>query len=124
MPRLTPTVLLLAILAAGASIAPSKAAQTGFSGDWSVLISTSKGDCDKAYRYVVTVGPGGAISYGGQNDFTASGKVQPSGAVSVRISRGDQVAEGAGRLNGKSGSGTWQSPSGGCSGRWTAERRS
>jgi hypothetical protein len=113
----------LAGVLAALCAAPAAAATADFAGSWSVLISTKSGDCDKAYRYTVTVDPSGAIAYGGGGDFTASGRVRANGSVAVRISRGDQVAEGSGRLTSASGSGTWRSPSGGCSGSWRADRR-
>jgi hypothetical protein len=110
-------------LAAGLVASPALAAPRDYAGSWSVLIATKVGDCDKAYRYRVAVDPSGAISYGGQSNFTASGQVRADGSVSVRISRGNQVAQGSGRLTRSSGSGTWSSPSGGCSGDWRADKR-
>ena len=100
------------------------AAQADYAGSWSVLIVTSAGNCDKAFRYLVKVSPKGTISYAGPSDFTATGRVSANGAVNVTISRGDLSARGSGRLKGTRGSGSWSSPSGGCSGRWQADRRS
>lgn len=105
-----------------ASASAVTAAQGDYAGNWSVVIMTDKGTCDKAYRYAVVVGPSGAISYGGQSGFKASGKVGANGAVNVRISRGSDAAQGSGRLTAASGSGTWVAPSGDCSGRWKASR--
>jgi hypothetical protein len=113
-----PLALFLTLAASSAG-----AVQSGYAGSWSVVITTSKGDCDKAYRYSVTVDPGGTINYGGSGGFKASGRVERNGAVEVRISRGDQAAQGSGRLLGNSGRGTWSLPSGGCSGTWRADRR-
>jgi hypothetical protein len=109
--------------AAIASVLPAEAAQRDFAGSWSVLVITTKGDCDRAYRYQVDVSPTGAISYAGQGSFTASGQVAADGGVDVTIARGEQSAKAAGRLSAAVGSGTWNSPNGNCSGRWRAERK-
>lgn len=93
-----------------------------FDGRWSVLIVTEKGNCDRAYRYPLII-QSGSVLYGGRNNFEVSGQVQPNGAVTVRVTQGNYGADGAGRLHGKYGRGTWEAPAGGCSGRWEAERR-
>lgn len=102
-------------------LAPSVSHAASFDGRWSVVIITTKGNCDKAYRYALNISAG-RITYGGQSGFTAAGRVAPSGAVSVRVSRGNQAAQGSGRLSAKSGSGSWSAPSGGCSGVWRASK--
>jgi hypothetical protein len=99
------------------------AAQRAFDGNWSVLIVTQRGDCDRAYRYGIRI-QGGHVYYdGGVVNFT--GRVAGNGAVSVRVSSGGASATGSGRLNRNSGQGRWAGQSGGsrCSGYWTAERR-
>lgn len=93
-----------------------------FDGSWSVLILTEQGQCDRAYRYPVEI-TGGRVTYGGNAGFDISGMVSPNGAAKVSVSRGNQAAMGTGTLRARTGSGTWQSPSGGCSGKWRAERR-
>jgi hypothetical protein len=112
----------LAILAATAvpAAAPA-AAKLNHDGNWSVLIVTEKGTCDRAYRYAVRIA-NGSVGYAGSADFTVSGKVQPTGAVIVTVARGNQSATGSGKLSVSDGSGTWIG--GPCSGTWTAERRS
>jgi hypothetical protein len=102
---------------------PSSARQADYAGVWNVLITTSKGECDQAFRYSVIIAPDGTISYGGASGFTADGRVEANGAVWVRIARGGDAAEGHGRLSSRSGGGTWTAPSGGCSGAWRAEKR-
>jgi hypothetical protein len=99
-------------------------AQRGFDGQWSVLIVTERGDCDRAYRYGVTIRSGNVLYDGGAVSF--SGRVASNGAVRVRVSSGNAFANGTGRLNRNAGSGNWsgQSSGGRCSGYWTAERRS
>ena len=99
------------------------AAQRAYDGQWSVLIVTQRGSCDRAYRYGISI-QGGRVYYdGGMVNF--SGRVAPNGAVSVRVTAGNAFATGSGRLNRNSGQGNWSGQSSGdrCSGYWTAERR-
>jgi hypothetical protein len=104
-----------------ASAAP--APKSTFDGQWSVLIVTQKGTCDRAYRYPVRIS-NGSVGYAGENSFNVSGKVGDNGTVTVTVSRGSQSATGQGRLSATDGSGMWTAGSGECSGTWTAERRS
>lgn len=104
-------------LLAGAGLSQARSV---YDGNWSVLIMTDKGPCDRAYRYPVRI-VNGAVKYGGQANFTVGGRVQANGAISVRVARGSQSANGSGRLAGSSGSGSWRG--GECSGTWTAEKR-
>ncbi|MPZ40211.1 MAG: hypothetical protein GEU95_19570 [Rhizobiales bacterium] len=98
-------------------------AQRAFDGNWSVLIVTQSGNCDRAYRYGVSIRSGHVLYDGGAVNFT--GRVAPNGAVRVRVSSGNGFADGAGRLNRNAGQGRWSGRSAGsqCSGYWTAERR-
>jgi hypothetical protein len=115
-----------AILAGSAvpvSSAPMGAARPNFDGNWSVLIVTERGTCDRAYRYPVRIS-GGSVGYAGQASFNVTGRVGGNGAVTVTVSRGDQSATGSGMLSSSDGSGRWRTASGECSGSWTAERRS
>jgi hypothetical protein len=92
-----------------------------YDGVWSVSIVTEKGDCDRGYRYPIRIS-NGVLGNGGSDPFTISGKVAPSGAITVTVSSGSKSAIGSGRLAGDSGEGLWHG--GACSGTWTAERRS
>ena len=89
-----------------------------------MLIITEKGACDAAYRYAVTVA-NGHVRYAGTTDINLGGTVAANGLVKVSIRRGDQGANGTGRLSGQSGAGTWRGvgANGACAGRWEAERR-
>jgi len=80
------------------ALAPAPAfARTAYDGQWSVLIVTNSGPCDRANN----------------------------GAVKVRVWAGQQGASGTGRLSRTDGSGTWRGTGsmGTCSGVWSAERR-
>ena len=57
-----------------AALATESPARTPFDGAWSVLIVTTKGDCDRAYRYPVKI-ENGSVGYAGSASFTVSGTV-------------------------------------------------
>ncbi|MGE3149557.1 MAG: hypothetical protein AB7K04_10880 [Pseudorhodoplanes sp.] len=116
--------LALAATALSATVAFANPGQNrpSFDGQWSVLIVTQKGDCDRGYRYPVQI-TNGAVGYAGQASFNVGGRVSPTGAITVTVSRGDKSARGNGTLSGREGSGFWKTSGGECSGTWTAERR-
>jgi hypothetical protein len=105
-----------------ASAEPVKAAPA-YDGNWSVLIVTNKGECDRGYRYPVRIS-NGTVGYAGEAAFNISGKVTDTGAITVIVSRGDKSAHGTGKLSGNGGAGSWKTGAGECTGTWTAERRS
>jgi hypothetical protein len=120
-------VLTLAAIACGAALLSSAVAAprtADFNGNWSVLVITKTGTCDPAYRYGVTV-ENGAVRYRGESGVDVQGNVDDRGRVRVTIGRGEQSADGTGRLTADGGSGTWngRSPNSRCSGVWEAERR-
>ena len=118
-----PLVLILA-LSAGLTVAARQTpAASNFDGQWSVLIITEDGTCDRAYRYPVKI-ENGSVGYAGSASFNVSGKIGDNGSVTVTVSRGSQSAKGTGRMSGSDGAGIWTAGSGECSGTWTAERRS
>jgi hypothetical protein len=99
--------------------------RAGFDGNWSVLIVTNTGPCDRGYRYGLTI-RGGRVFYEGSLAVNVDGEVAPNGAVRVRVSAGSQGASGTGRLSSAGyGDGSWRGvgSSGSCAGTWTAERR-
>ncbi len=98
-------------------------AQRMFDGNWSVLIVTQRGDCDRAYRYGIAISGGRVIYEGGIVNFT--GRVAANGAVNVRVTASNAAATGSGRLTRNAGEGRWSGRSGNsqCAGYWTAERR-
>jgi hypothetical protein len=95
-----------------------------FDGNWSVLIQTQVGACDRAYRTGVQI-QNGEVLNAGSEPIALRGHVAPSGAVRVSVAAGDQEAHGAGRLSRTSGGGSWrgQGSRGTCAGTWVAERR-
>ena len=109
-----------ALVAVAALTAAANASSPRYDGMWSVSIVTQKGDCDRGYRYPIRIS-NGTLANGGNDPFTISGKVAPSGAITVTVSSGSKSATGSGHLAGNSGEGLWHG--GACSGTWTAERR-
>ena len=122
--RAIPALAAAAILSASAAPASAPAfAKSNYDGQWSVLIVTQKGTCDRAYRYPVKI-ENGSVGYAGEASFNVAGKVGANGTITVTVSKGDKSATGTGRMSGTDGSGIWTAASGECSGTWTAERRS
>jgi hypothetical protein len=104
--------------------APAAPAATAFDGDWSVVIMTQSGGCDRAYRYGVRIANGDVV-YDGGGPVDLQGHVYSNGSVRVRVSGAGQEADGQGRLSRTLGTGTWhgQGSLGSCAGVWQAERR-
>jgi len=125
---MAPARLLLSLFVALAFIAPlapePAAARTNYDGNWSVLIVTDSGPCDRGYRYGLSIRDG-RVFYEGSAGVNVDGRVAPNGRVQVRVWSGSQSASGAGRLSSNYGSGTWRGAgsSSSCAGSWTAERR-
>ena len=112
------TLFAVTMFAAGTS-----ALAASFDGPWSVTVVTRSGPCDQAYRYGVTISRG-VVSYAGGGPVSLTGRVSPSGNVTVRVSSGPQYAVGSGRLSRSTGGGSWrgQGPNGSCAGGWSASR--
>jgi hypothetical protein len=119
-----PLVLALALLAGLTVAARQTPAASNFDGQWSVLIITENGTCDRAYRYPVKVA-NGVLSYEGEAGVAISGRVDASGKLNATVQRGEQSANGSGKLSASSGSGKWtgKSTTSACTGRWEAEKR-
>jgi hypothetical protein len=116
-------------LGAGETAAQTKIAakaKAPFDGAWAVTIMTEKGTCDAAYRYAVLVSDGKVVSDARESTGTinVSGKIDPEGNVSVAVRRGQQHAEGTGKMSEAGGTGTWsgKSQTSACTGRWEARR--
>jgi hypothetical protein len=122
------SLLFSALVLGGIALGPSGAiaarAPSTFDGNWTVLIVTESGQCDRAYRYGLAIRDG-RVLYEGEAAVNVAGSVSPNGAVNVRVSSGSQHADGSGRLTRENGSGKWRGAgsSGSCSGSWSAERR-
>jgi hypothetical protein len=117
------SVMAATALAAGVVFAAPVASAASFDGPWSVTVITRSGQCEGSYRYGVLIS-GGRVSYLGGGGVAVSGRVSPSGAVSVSVAASGNRAHGTGRLRGNSGGGSWRGsgPSGACAGVWSASR--
>ena len=116
-------VLLAGTLATASLVAPTaSSARTPYDGNWSVVLVTDQGDCDRSYRYGLQI-INGQLVYVGDPSVQISGRVANNGAIRVSLQYGDQGGSAVGRLTRTAGGGNWSSPSLGCAGRWSAERR-
>src|SRR2546423_11385337 len=108
---MAPARLLLSLCAGFAfamTVASAPAiARTNYDGNWSVLIVTNSGPCDRGYRYGLSIRDG-RVFYEGSAAVNVDGRVTPNGRVQVRVWAGSQSASGAGRLVTNYGSGTWR----------------
>jgi hypothetical protein len=95
-------------------------------GTWSVRMVTDSGICERSYNYSIAIDNGNVryLPAPGDSPTTVSGQIGPNGAVDLDIRRSIAKVDANGRLNAKSGSGTWQLAMLGCSGRWVAQKHS
>jgi len=92
-----------------------------YDGTWSVVIQTTRGDCPASVRAGVRILAGRVLAE--DESYLVNGRVAPNGAVYVNVAAGGKSAGGAGHLSRNVGQGLWRTPSGDCSGEWTAARR-
>lgn len=125
MPRTLSLIIVAAFTLGYLAVAPAPAASAAaHDGNWSVLIITEKGDCERGFRYNVNIS-NGRVRYRGEASVDMTGTVAANGAVKVNLKLGDRGASGIGRLSANAGAGTWRGTGAGgdCAGRWEAERR-
>jgi hypothetical protein len=117
-------VLAGACAASLAATASTAFARNLYDGNWSVLIVTERGSCDRAYRYGVQISDGNVTADGG-GMVSVGGRVAANGLVRVVVQGGGAYATGSGKLSRNVGRGTWSGRSGNdaCAGVWQAERR-
>lgn len=97
---------------------------TKFDGTYSVDVTTQDGTCAKSHWTVAIAD--GQIASVSPNDahITASGLVEDDGVVSMTFRGGDnQIAHVGGAIKGRSGKGSWSSPTLLCGGVWRAEKK-
>jgi hypothetical protein len=95
-----------------------------FNGDWKVALVTETGMCGSALQYGIAIENGSINHRGGTSDSSINvfGRVDRGGRVRVTLVKGTARAAAIGQLKLASGSGTWQLPTLGCAGRWSAAR--
>lgn len=116
--------IALSVAAALAPVAPAFAgpgSKASYDGTWSVQIVTEAGPCDASYSYAVSISEGRVQQSSGSAVIT--GQISPDGVIGLGVRNGPANAQGSGRLKASTGSGTWNLSMLGCSGRWTAHRR-
>jgi hypothetical protein len=118
------SVVFAAGFALAAALTSPASARTVYDGNWSVLIVTKSGPCDRAYRYGLSIRDG-QVFYEGSASVNVRGRVSRAGNVDVTVSAGSQGANGSGRLSRVYGEGEWRGigSMGTCVGTWSAERR-
>jgi hypothetical protein len=123
MRQTTLAILSLGLaVAAGAAVA---APSSTHNGTWSVQMVTDSGICDRSYSYAIAI-EDGAVRYlraPGDKPTTVSGRVDSDGKVDLDIRRSIVKVDAVGQLDEKAGSGSWRLGMLGCSGRWTAQKR-
>jgi hypothetical protein len=104
----------------------ASAKPASFDGTWSVRLVTETGACDSSYSQTIAIEDGRVqpLAVPGGPSTSVSGGVGGDGNVALAIRRSIATADAHGRLNATSGFGTWKLAALGCSGRWTAQRRS
>jgi hypothetical protein len=112
----------LAMTAADAQQKITAIAVEDHDGVYSVDIVTEQGACDRAYHWTIAVN-GGRVSSSSDAVMQATGHIDRRGVVSLAFRRDNNVAHVAGKVKGKSGSGTWSSPTMQCGGSWRAARQ-
>jgi len=112
---------LAALLVAGLTPSADAIARGRYDGEWSVIIYTQRGDCDRALRYSLRIVDNQVLAE--QASYQLRGAVAPSGGIRVVVAEGGRSASGSGRLSGNTGRGQWRTSTGECAGIWTAERR-
>ena len=101
-------IFTAAFVASATAANPSAKAAGKFDGSWSAVLATKTGPCDATYRGAVQV-INGIVQVEGAPNNVLSGRVSPSGSVTVRGALGANLYGIAwGRLSGNSGGDRWR----------------
>jgi len=114
-------VVALALTAGVMLSGSAQADPARFDGTWSVSLVANGGLCGSGASQTLAV-QNGTVRAGGSG-VSVSGPVGPGGSVRLTLQRAGVQGTAFGKLSGSSGSGSWAVSSLGCSGRWTAQRR-
>ncbi|MFF8803230.1 MULTISPECIES: hypothetical protein [unclassified Methylobacterium] len=114
----------LALAAALAAALASPAVAGDFDGTWSVQLVTESGLCDAQYSHTLVVRDGQVrpITNAASVGTTVTGRVGTDGGVGLNVATSAASGTASGRLQARSGSGTWRVSGGLCTGHWTARR--
>ncbi len=112
-------ILLIAAFAA----LPGAAMAGPFDGNWSVMVTSEYGECDRRFNVPIAV-RSGHVAYRGRFRSEAHGRVGSNGRVKLVFRHSDQVVNATGTLHSPTfGNGGWKSKTLQCSGTWIARRR-
>ena len=116
------TVLIIA--SASVTAVVNAYAHTSFDGEWSVFITTDRGDCDPTKQLSINI-QDGSVQHAGDATLSIRGQVHGNGQIRVHLTNGDRSASGFGQLSSSSGTGTWRGHglANSCFGHWSAMRR-
>jgi hypothetical protein len=125
MRQVLTATLVAALLASLPGPRTASAGVGVYDGNWSVVVITENGTCDRAYRYSVHVENGEVRYNGDARGINLAGTVSPNGQVAVSIRLRDRGADGNGHLAENTGAGRWHGSgaNNACAGVWEAERR-
>lgn len=117
--------LNISILAVALALISNAAlAQQQYDGRWSVRAIPENGACRQAHSYTVAVENGVPRNVASRRKTDkVTGGLESDGRVRASVQRSQVQVEITGRLEGRSGVGTWTiAGSIACSGRWTASK--
>ncbi len=120
---LQPRSTIALAIALGLATLPAQTsfAATPFDGKWSVQITAEAGNCPAGYTVPIRVADG-RVSYPGPFNARANGKIGTNGALQVSFAHSKDVVNARGSVKGRSGSGSWKSPTKNCHGTWVARK--
>ncbi|MCC6983342.1 MAG: hypothetical protein IT535_08740 [Bauldia sp.] len=119
MIRSTLCTLLATGIFAG-MVSPTRAV-VAYDGRWSIQVVGQSEKCEQNLRLAIRV-DNGAVEYAGWFNVEASGEISPNGNVNVRVAYREDVVDVSGAVSGDAATGSWTSPTLGCSGIWRGER--
>jgi hypothetical protein len=90
-------------------------------GRWSIQVTGQSDKCDQDLRLAIRVN-NGSVEYAGWFNVDAEGQISPNGRVNVRVAYREDVVDVRGAVSGDEATGSWTSPTLGCSGTWHGER--
>lgn len=122
--RSTAWAFLFAAILIASAVMPASYGRAGtkYDGQWSVIVYTSSGSCDAAFRFSGQI-VNGEISYAYSN-IEITGRVEPSGDTHAHVTVTGGHGEAHGHMTATQGSGTWtgEGSDGHCAGTWVATR--
>jgi hypothetical protein len=101
-------------------VSPSRAVQS-HDGRWSIKVVGQSDKCDQDLTLSIRVDDG-SVEYAGWFNVDATGEISDAGNVNVRVAYRDDVVDVSGAVRGDLATGSWTSPTLGCSATWRGER--